>query len=227
MAGKYAFLIAGLLIGAGGVVGVTDIGPVKLDVQTNEELGEKLSETTESQERGAATAEPDAKAASQTEAEGGDESKLDKQELEMSLHDEINEERYQENLSQLQYDSGLQEIARYHSGQMAEYDFFAHESPSGETMGERYGRFGYSCRVMDESQGGYVTGGENIWKVTYTSGVIQDSESTLAAMAVSDWMDSPGHRENIVFPYWESEGIGVAVRDKPASTTVIITQNFC
>jgi len=227
MAGKYAFLIAGLVIGAGGVVGVTDIGPVKLDVQTNEEVGEKLSETTESQDRGTDTAEQNAKAASQTEAAGGDESNLDKHELEMSLHDEINEERYQENLSELEYDTGLQEIARYHSGRMAEYDFFAHESPSGETMGDRYDRFGYSCRVMDESQGGYVTGGENIWKVTYTSGVIEESESTLAEMAVSDWMDSPGHRENIVFPYWESEGIGVAVRDKPASTTVIITQNFC
>jgi uncharacterized protein YkwD len=40
-------------------------------------------------------------------------------------------------------------------------------------------------------------------------------------------MNSTGHRENILRPFWESEGIGVAIEDVNGQTRVYATQNFC
>lgn len=225
MLGKYGYLFLGLLIGAGGVVGFSDIGPVQVNVETDEGVAEDLAAADNTTESESGQTEQQAKSESDSDSiEGSD---LNRRALELAVHEEINEVRAERNLGQLNYDNELQNVSRYHSDRMAEYDYFAHESPSGETMQDRYERFGYSCRVLDSSSGKYVTGGENIWKVTYNSGVIEDSESTLAEMAVSDWMDSQGHRENVVAEYWQNEAIGVAVRDKPASKTVLITQNFC
>jgi uncharacterized protein YkwD len=39
-------------------------------------------------------------------------------------------------------------------------------------------------------------------------------------------MNSSGHRENILRPYWESEGIGVAIEDVNWETRVYAPQNF-
>ena len=45
-----------------------------------------------------------------------------------------------------------------------------------------------------------------------------------AGSVVKGWMDSPGHRENILTNGYESEGIGVAFG---SYNTVLVTQNFC
>jgi uncharacterized protein YkwD len=39
-------------------------------------------------------------------------------------------------------------------------------------------------------------------------------------------MSSPGHRENILTPYWRDEGIGIEVESSPGNK-IYITQNFC
>ena len=46
----------------------------------------------------------------------------------------------------------------------------------------------------------------------------------LAESAVQGWMNSPGHRQNILTPHWRSEGIGVAVSN---DGKVLATQDFC
>jgi uncharacterized protein YkwD len=62
--------------------------------------------------------------------------------------------------------------------------------------------------------------------VTYVGAVsIYDwiDDDTIAQQAVDGWMDSPGHRENILSGY-HSEGIGIAITPEGK---VYVTQNFC
>jgi uncharacterized protein YkwD len=143
--------------------------------------------------------------------------------IEREIHRLINKKRAEHGLSRLSFDTKLREVARYHSQNMAEKQFFDHTAPSGQTMEDRYQKFGYSCRV---SSGGnrYLTGAENI---AYRGGDIYSSEKELAEFFVDSWMDSPGHRKNILTPAWEKEGIGVAVTEVGGDTKVYATQNFC
>jgi uncharacterized protein YkwD len=117
---------------------------------------------------------------------------------------------------------------------MATELYFAHESPDGETMGDRYDRFGYECRVPISGDR-YATGAENI-AYTYADSNVQtesglenygNNETAIARGLVNQWMKSSGHRENILRSYWESEGIGVAIEDVNGETRVYATQNFC
>jgi uncharacterized protein YkwD len=51
-----------------------------------------------------------------------------------------------------------------------------------------------------------------------------NSLEQIARSTVSGWMKSPGHRKNILQPFWKTEGIGIAVSP---DDKVLITQNFC
>jgi uncharacterized protein YkwD len=51
-----------------------------------------------------------------------------------------------------------------------------------------------------------------------------NSEGKIAETTVQGWMNSRGHRKNILFSHWRSEGIGVAIAP---DGKVYITQNFC
>ncbi len=151
-------------------------------------------------------------------------SSIDRAELEQLVHQEINDVRQDHELSKLAFDDDLREVARYHSKDMAQEEYFAHTAPDGETMSDRYDTFGYSCRVST-GDGRYATGGENIYMMQYT--VQSYSEEEIAQKAVEGWMNSPGHRENILREYWQKEAIGVYVIESGGETRVYVTQNFC
>jgi len=148
---------------------------------------------------------------------------IDREDLEQEIHELVNDRREANGLSSLETDSYLKEIARYHSEDMAKSGYFAHDSPAGESMSDRYDRFGYDCRV-EVSGNEYLTGAENIFKISID---YQLSEEEIGEMAVESWMESPGHRENILRPEWNAEGIGVYAIDEGSEVSVYVTQNFC
>ena len=47
--------------------------------------------------------------------------------------------------------------------------------------------------------------------------------NAIASATVDGWMNSPGHRANILTSYFQSTGIGVAI----SGNEVYLTQNFC
>lgn len=156
---------------------------------------------------------------------------LSQKQLERGIHEATNDERG----SPLRFDATLSHIARYHSYDMARRDYFAHTSPDGETMGDRYERFGYDCRVPTENST-YLTGSENIaYTYAYTDiigpdgkTIFHDSEQDVATGIVAQWMHSEGHRENILNSAWRREGVGVwATRDDRGDVRIYATQNFC
>lgn len=125
-------------------------------------------------------------------------------EMEEQIRQRINEIRQQEGLTELQPNPKLAEVARRYSQQMAEQDFFSHTSPAGDTPAQRVETAGITYMVV----------GENL----FTSTNIPQPVNA----AVEGWMDSPGHRENILRPQYRETGIGVW-RD---GETYYVTQLF-
>jgi len=151
--------------------------------------------------------------------------------LERRIHGLINNERKHRGLSLLLWDDTLSRIARRHSSDMASRQYFAHESPEGHNFSYRFAQEGYRCSIP---VGGIrYLGAENIFQTYLYNSVSRvdgnviynwNSEEKIAQSIVQGWMDSPGHRKNILIPYWINEGIGVAVSP---DGKVYITQNFC
>ncbi len=113
---------------------------------------------------------------------------------------------------------------------MATRGYFSHASPEGENFADRYERSGYTCRAPT-GDGSYLTGGENIAQTWYDTAVTTDggtvrhtTERELARGIVNQWMNSQGHRENVLTPAWRNDGIGIYVAEKGK---VYATQNFC
>jgi uncharacterized protein YkwD len=151
--------------------------------------------------------------------------------LEARIHALINKERQKHGLSRLAWNDRLSRIAREHSRDMAKRNYFSHDSPEGHDFSHRYRQGGYSCAV--KGQGVIYTGGENIFQnnlynsITTVNGVAYyewNREEEIAETTVQGWMNSPGHRKNILTPQWGREGIGIFVAP---DDKVYITQNFC
>lgn len=148
------------------------------------------------------------------------------------IHHKINDIRKRHGLPALSWDRELAAIALEHSRDMAERDYFDHVSPEGEDFTDRYREHGYS-RTTKVGNVEYK-GGENLFLGNVIKSYTYDKEKGeilsysyytlegLAEAAVEGWMESPGHRENILTPF-SREGIGVWVDD---DGEVYITQNF-
>lgn len=151
--------------------------------------------------------------------------------LERSIHTLINREREKHGLSPLAGDDVLARIARGHSKDMASRRYFSHDSPEGHDFSFRYRQEGYTCSLRIGNT--IHMGAENIFQnirfnsITTVNGEAfydWNSEEQVAETTVRGWMDSPGHRKNILTPHWRSEGIGVFLSP---DDKVYITQNFC
>lgn len=124
--------------------------------------------------------------------------------MEAQVFAQINTIRQQQGLSELRQNEKLAQVARDYSRRMAEGDFFAHTSPQGDTMVERVHAAGIFYFVL----------GENL----FTSTNIPQP----ANASVTGWMNSPGHRENILRREYRETGIGVWQR----GNTYYFTQLF-
>jgi uncharacterized protein YkwD len=151
--------------------------------------------------------------------------------LERQIHALINKERQRHGLTQLEWDNALAAIGRKHSQDMARRNFFDHYSPEGRDFLYRYRLQGYQCAIRINTT--IHRGAENIalnnlyGSVTTVNGnsfYDWNSQEKIAETTVQGWMKSPGHRINILTPYWIREGIGVMIAP---DDKVFITQNFC
>lgn len=109
----------------------------------------------------------------------------------------LNRERSARNLKPLRINPKLTRAALAHSRNMVEQRFFEHDSPDGRTPFQRM------LATQYVPKGATWTLGENIgW-------------GTLAlaqpAALVKAWMESPGHRQNILNGRFREIGIGIAV----------------
>lgn len=100
----------------------------------------------------------------------------------------VNAERAKQGLSALTLDQNLSAVAYAHSKDMAQRNFFSHTNPDGQSPFDRMKANGIS----------YKTAAENI-------AVGQSSPEQV----VSSWMNSEGHRKNILNGNFNKMGIGL------------------
>ena len=156
---------------------------------------------------------------------------IDINRLEKKIHDRINLERKKKGLSVLVWNEKLNRIARKYSGAMVERRFFSHNDPEGKSFIDRYREGGFECKLRNGNE--ICLGAENIAQentyrsVMYLNGTPSydwNSEDEIAASVVKRWIQSRGHRENILTAYFKCQGIGIAIS---GDGKVFVTQNFC
>jgi uncharacterized protein YkwD len=114
----------------------------------------------------------------------------------------VNAERSKAGCSALSSESHLDAAAQKHTDLQAEKNSMSHQLPGEASMGDRVTAAGYKWRGL----------GENV-AAGYTS----------AASVMDGWMNSPGHKANILNCGFEELGVG---RAKSSSGTLYWTQVF-
>ncbi|WP_328476520.1 CAP domain-containing protein [Actinoplanes sp. NBC_00393] len=102
----------------------------------------------------------------------------------------VNRNRRNHGCGPLSVDRRLIEAANRHAADMARRGYFAHEGPRGDRAGHRVARAGYAWQRY----------GENIARGQATPYEV-----------VTDWMNSPQHRENILDCRLDEVGVGLAI----------------
>jgi uncharacterized protein YkwD len=109
----------------------------------------------------------------------------------------LNSERSQRGLRKLRSNGKLAKAARNHSRDMVNHGYFEHVRPGGPDLVQRIRSAGY----LDGARSWSV--GENIAWGT--------GEYATPAALVEAWMESPGHKRNILERNFREIGIGLAI----------------
>jgi uncharacterized protein YkwD len=117
-------------------------------------------------------------------------------ELERRAFELINQRRETNGLTPLRWSDDVARIARLHSENMANYNFFSHAGVDGLLVNDRADFLGIRK---------WQAIGENI---AYNQGFENPVE-----FAVERWMQSPKHRDNLLSGRWKESGIGIAVTE--------------
>lgn len=104
----------------------------------------------------------------------------------------VNHHRTLAGLAPLSPDARLSRAAGEHARAMAEHDFFAHQRNEGDSFSARASAAGYRWRLVAEN----IAAG------------LSSPEDT-----VDGWMDSEGHRRNILDTRLRHAGVGYALID--------------
>lgn len=115
--------------------------------------------------------------------------------LEDELFESINAVRSADGLVMTRRSAALDAIARAHSADMGERDFFAHENPEGLGPADR----------LESAGEGFSRVTENIFRT--------DAPDDLVRLAVDGWLSSAGHRANILDEQVTESGIGIVRGD--------------
>ena len=138
--------------------------------------------------------------------------------LERKIHAGINAARaIGANTPPLQWDEHLGAIARAHSDDMTKRGYFSHDTPEGLGPSDRIEKVGYSCW-----KGSHYGIAENI-----AIEIASKNLDRVAASAVEGWMNSPGHRTNLLGRQYDRTGVGASFGRWRGYDAVYLTQVFC
>ena len=115
------------------------------------------------------------------------------EQLEKEVFALVNTERTQRGLSELEWSDELADVARLHSQDMVDNDYFSHSSLNGNSFSDR-------MNIADIS---WRSAGENIAMGSIT-----------AEDVMNQWMNSDGHRKNILNSGFKKLGVGLAISPK-------------
>lgn len=145
--------------------------------------------------------------------------------LEREVHEEVNRVRQEHGLRSVRWETLLHRTAQLHSADMSYRSYFNHYNPEGEGPSDRARKMGYSqgagenlymCRLYKGAMVEYKDGKRHVTREWEDPGI-------LAAKAVDAWLNSPGHRKNLLDPNYSEEGIGVKMSHQ---LEIYFTQNL-
>lgn len=116
--------------------------------------------------------------------------------IERSAFEMLNKKRIDNGLLPLVWSDDLEVVARQHSENMAEFQFFSHRGLDNKLV---------SDRADDARVGRWRAIGENI---AFNRGFDDP-----VGKAVELWLDSPSHRRNLLSNTWKESAVGVAVAE--------------
>lgn len=109
----------------------------------------------------------------------------------------VNAERAKAGLNPLTWEEQMRPIARYKSNNMLQHNYFAHNTPSLNNASP----MDLATKYFKYNTNSY---GENLF---YSQGYAEST--TTAKYLVDQWMNSPGHRANILNANWTKMSAGV------------------
>jgi uncharacterized protein YkwD len=136
--------------------------------------------------------------------------------LEAQVLADVNAARRQRGLQALRFSAALSRAAESHSRDMARRGYFTHESADGSAFWRRVERF-------------YGSAGYRTWAVG--ENLLWVSPDLDSGTALSMWMASPPHRENLLSRQWREVGLAaIHVASAPGiyggHEVTIVTANF-
>lgn len=120
-----------------------------------------------------------------------------------------NAERARVGLSPLAADPVLDRAAARYSRKMRDLNFFDHVAPDGETL---------DARLPRDQMWRYASLAENLWSA---QGALDWRAETISVEAAANWVESPGHRQNILDPTYTLAGVGTAMRGDQIYITML------
>lgn len=125
--------------------------------------------------------------------------------LEAELHRAVNETRARHHKIPLRRDPRLDAVARAHSEDMARRNYLAHESPEGTNPVDR---------LMQGGVEGFTLAGENVGLTTRPNPTDE---------ILTGWLASPEHRQNLLAPFFNTTGLGIA---RSSTGALVYTQLY-
>ena len=125
------------------------------------------------------------------------------EEIEKELLAAINKERAGRNFAVLHQSRALTDLARSHSAEMARGNILSHESSDGKSFTDRLAEAGVA----------FAANGENVAR----------SGTFVADLIHQSFMESPGHRENVLNLDFDEVGIGII---RGPGTSYYVTEDF-
>lgn len=107
------------------------------------------------------------------------------------IYAEVNDIRLSYGLQPLQWNANVANVARQHSQNMADNNFFSHADPQGNTALERLLNAGVRFNLVAENL------------------ALNENAPDPVSLAIQGWLDSPGHRQNMLRAEVTHTGVGV------------------
>ena len=118
--------------------------------------------------------------------------------VENLIVEKVNRERLKQGVPILCQNTLMQSYARLKAKDMGDRDYFSHKNPEGESV----------IDFMKRDDVPYFAWGENIAYIM-SSTIDFSNPDELAEQFVTNWMNSQGHRENILSTAFEGIGVGL------------------
>ncbi len=122
-----------------------------------------------------------------------------------SVFELTNQSRSQERMSTLTYNTTLEKAAQAKADDMLARQYFAHNTPDGKTPWYFFDLVGYK----------YLSAGENLAVHFNDVEPLQDA-----------WMNSPGHRANILNSSYKEMGVGISHGQFEGHDSIFVVEEF-